>query len=62
MQTKDKWDIGLVYIGSTEPFSVVRVEAGSRESAISRGLNYLKPNHLQTLTINKVIGPTHRHL
>ena len=53
--------VGLVYIGSTEIFESVKVTAYNKGEAATRGAGYLKPNHLQTITVEELIGPSLIH-
>lgn len=46
--------IGKVYFGSSEPFEVITVGASSKQEALTIAANYLRPNHLQTLTVVSV--------
>jgi hypothetical protein len=43
--------IGKVYIGSTDPFEVIKIDAYNVRDALNKAANYLRPNHLQTLTV-----------
>ena len=43
--------IGKVYIGSLLPFETVGVDARTVQEALCIAANYLKPNHMQTLTL-----------
>lgn len=56
--------VGLVYIGSTEIFESVTVVAYNKGEAATRGAGYLKPNHLQTVSvreITEIAGPSLIH-
>lgn len=48
-----KFKIGKVYIGKRESdwFEYVVVEASDERNALNTAVNYLKPNHLQTLAV-----------
>ena len=50
--------VGLVYIGSTEIFESVKVTAYNKGEAATRGAGYLKPNHLQTVSVQEITGPS----
>ena len=43
--------IGKVYIGSRDPFEVIKIDAHNVRDALNIAANYLRPNHLQTLTV-----------
>lgn len=60
--TKPKlYRVGLVYIGSTEIFESVTVSAYNKGEAATRGAGYLKPNHLQTVSVQEITGPSLIH-
>lgn len=46
-----EFKIGKVYIGSTDPFEVIKINAPNVKTALNLATGYLKPNHLQTLTV-----------
>lgn len=43
--------IGKVYIGSRDPFAVISIDAHNVQDALNIAAIYLRPNHLQTLTV-----------
>ena len=43
--------IGKVYIGSSDPFEVIKIDAFNVRDALNIAATYLRPNHLQTLTV-----------
>ena len=43
--------IGKVYIGSSDPFEVIKIDAPNVRDALNIAATYLRPNHLQTLTV-----------
>lgn len=51
MQQLFTFKIGKVYFGSTDPFAVIKVYAYNVRDALNLAANYLRPNHLQTLTV-----------
>lgn len=51
MREQFKYRIGKVYWGSQDPFEVVTVWASSTQEALNLAANWLRPNHLQTLTV-----------
>ena len=53
--------VGLVYIGSTEIFESVTVVAYNEGEAATRGAGYLKPNHIQTVSVQEITGPSLIH-
>lgn len=53
-----KYRVGLVYIGQTEIFAYVTVVAYNKSEAATRGAGYLKPNHLQTVSVREITGPS----
>lgn len=46
-----QFKIGKVYIGSRDPFEVVTINAPDVQTALNLAAGYLKPNHMQTLTV-----------
>ncbi len=45
------YKIGKVYIGSHDPFEIMKIDAYSVKEALNIAAFYLRPNHLQTLTV-----------
>ena len=43
--------IGKVYIGSSDPFEVIKIDAPNVRDALNIAATYLRPNYLQTLTV-----------
>lgn len=43
--------IGKVYIGSRDPFEIMKINAYNVKEALNLAAFYLRPNHLQTLTV-----------
>ena len=46
-----QFKIGKVYFGSTDPFEVITINAPDVKTALNIAAGYIKPNHLQTLTV-----------
>lgn len=52
-----RWDVGLLYWSDKEPFEWVCVEAATETDALYKALRWLKPNHMQTLTVRECVEP-----
>lgn len=46
-----EFKIGKVYIGSSDPFEIIKINAPDVKTALNLAAGYLRPNHLQTLTV-----------
>ncbi len=51
MKQRFTFKIGKVYIGSRDPFETIKIEAYNVKEALNIAACYLRPNHMQTLTV-----------